>query len=334
MIRNAFAALLAGALLPACADEPRGPATPPVLALAEFEPNPAAPTAAVLDVTVWSSADLPAASALYVAIGADGIDVHRADGGHLQRLGRSSVTRLARLEGVAVDDRRVTLLAGADGETGTVHWFAVDERSGALQRMPSASTYIGGGLGGLCGQRDPASGAAYLVATTLDGHLERWRVEARSERNPGRPHRVLATLERRVPLDAPARECAADPATGILLVIGDGGALLRATLPGDVAGPVRTAPVASVAGAPARDVAWVERAGGLSLILVLDVDGQGLRVLSAAGDTLASWRLPQAAAALAGGPPALAVVTAEGDSMQLIPWTAVEASLPSGDETR
>lgn len=334
MIRNAFAALLAGALVGACTDEPHASAPAPVLSLAEFEPNPAAPPAAVLDVAGWSSAGEPPAAALYVAIGVAGIDVHRADGHHLQRLGRSPVTRLARLDGVAVDDRHVTLLAGADGETGTVQWFAVDERSGALQRMPSASMRIEGGLAGLCGQRDPASGAAYLVATTLDGHLERWQVEARSERNPGRPHRVLVTLERRVQLDRPAGECAADPETGELLVIGDGGALLRAALPTDMGEPVRTAPLASAPAAAARDIAWIERADGDRVILALDVDGRGLRVLSAAGDPLASWTLAQAAGALAGGPPAFAIATAAGDSMQFAPWPDVADRLPAGDATR
>jgi myo-inositol-hexaphosphate 3-phosphohydrolase len=334
MIRTAFAALLAGMLVAACADRPSASAPAPVLALAEFEPNPAGPPAAVLDVAGWGAAGAPAAAALYVAIGVAGIDVHRADGSHLQRLGRSPVTRLARLDGVAVDDRRVTLLAGADGETGTVQWFAIDERSGALQRMPSASTRIEGGLAGLCGQRNPESGAAYLVATTLDGHLERWQVEARSERIPGRPHRVLATLERRVALDRPAGECAADPATGELLVIGDGGALLRANLPRGMAETVRTAPLASAPAAAVRDIAWIERADGNPVILALDDDGRGLRVLSAAGDPLANWTLAQAAGAVAGGPPALAVVTAGGNSMQFAPWTDVADRLPAGDATR
>lgn len=333
MIRNAFAALLAGTLVAGCADEPVAPGPAPVLDLAEFEPNPAGPPAEVLDVVGCGAAGSPAA-ALYLAVGAAGLDVHRADGRHLQRLGRSPVTRLARLDDVAVDDRRVPLLAAADGDTGIVQWFAVDERSGALQRMPSPSMRIEGGLGGLCGQRDPASGATYLVATTLDGHLERWQVEARSERRPGRPHRVLATLDRRVPIDAPAGDCAADPATGDLVIVRADGALRRASWPSDPAQVALLEPFGADPESRQRDITFVGRAGGDPVLLALDHSGKELRILSGTGHPLASWRLPQPAGAVAGGPPALAIVTATGDAMRFAPWTDVEARLSGGGASR
>jgi hypothetical protein len=333
MIRRASLPLIVGVLLTACGGQPGDARPRQELALGAFQPNPAAPPQSVLDVAGWSAAGEPAAAALYVAVGAAGVDVQRADGRHLQRLGRSPVMRVALVEGVTVDDRPVTLLAGADTDTGAVRWFAVDDMSGALQRMPEASTLVEGGINGLCAQRDPVTGASYLVATTRDGHLERWRVTARSERIAGKPQRVTTYLERRAPLEAPAGDCAANPATGGLLALGGAGELLRVVLPAD---PDAPATVEALAGADAtglRDIALAEREDGGTVILAIDASGRQLRVLSTAGRGLATLALPQAASAVAASRAALAIVTAGGDSMQFAPWGEVEARLPAPGAT-
>jgi hypothetical protein len=298
------------------------------LPLTAYQPNPAAPPSLLLDVAVWSgNAQLTDGPRYYVAAGAEGMDVHLGDGRHLQRLGRARVGRLAPVEGVPIDDRQVTILAGADEDTGQLHWYALDAASGALQRMPPIDSVISGGVAALCAQRDAATGRSFLMAVTMDAHLERWEVQAHSERVPGKPHRVAAVIERRLPLPRTGLSCSAHPTNGTIWILDDTHQLQQVALAGEPDALPDVTLIILGDDVILRDIAWLARADEPPLLLATDTAGRRLWVLSEAGQELGSLPLPLAVSAVAASHGALAFLAGDDGSLLFAPWPEVAKRL-------
>jgi len=320
-------------VLSACGggDAPQGLAELPLTA---YQPNPAAPSSLLLDVAVWSgNSQLADSPRYYLAAGAAGMDVQLGDGRHLQRLGRAPIGRLALVEGVPIDGRLVTILAGADEDTGQLHWYALDAGSGALQRMPPIDSVISGGVAALCAQQDAATGRSFLLAMTMDAHLERWEVQALSERVPGKPHRVAAVIERRLPLPRAGLSCSAHPTNGTIWMLDDTQQLQQVSLSSEPDALPDVTRVVQGDDVILRDIAWLARAGEPPLLLATDTAGTRLWVLSEAGHVLGRLPLPRPVSAVAASHGALAFLASDDGSLLLTPWQEVAKRLePTGPD--
>ncbi|MCU0975426.1 MAG: hypothetical protein MUC71_03845 [Steroidobacteraceae bacterium] len=308
---TALAALTATlSLLSACGSQGQGSVT---LATQAVQPNPAGPASTAVDVAGWGGAAAGPA-ALYVSGGPSGLDVQRADGSHLQRLGSTPLSRLVVVNGLVVDGVAADFIVAVDPEAGRLRGFEIHAQSGALRRIARSSGGPAGPVTSLCAWRD-AEGRHRLVFTTPAPKLEEWEVSAVAGKIPGKANEIVATPLRVSPLGFAAVDCAVDPANGDVYLLDGEGVAYR--IAADWQAPAMAQRVWADAGMALRGIE-AHRDGGTTHLLATTSDGS-LAALAPDGRLLGRVELDVPAGRLAAAGGLLALVAANGQGARIAP---------------
>jgi hypothetical protein len=295
-------------LLAACSGPGRGPLT-----TRPVQPNPAGPAATATDVAAWQAGDA-GTEALFVAAGPSGLDVNRADGSHLQRLGSTPLSRLVVVQPLVVGGVPADFLVAADPDAGVLRGFEIHPQTGALRRIARSSGGPGAPVSSLCAWRD-AEGGQRLVFTTTAPALEEWAVSAAPGKIPDKANELVATLLRSSPLAEPAVDCAVDPAGGDVYLIGEDGRTRR--VHGDWQAPAAPQPVWTDTGFELRGIEALQT-GGATVFLATAADA-ALVALSPDGRVLGRTPLDVPAGRLAAAGGLLVLVAADGSGARIAP---------------
>lgn len=295
-------------LLAACDGQARGP-----LITRALQPNPAGAADKALDVAIRAPAG-EGVAALFVATGAGGLDVHRIDGSHLQRLGSTPVTALAIVADLPVGAVPADILIAADPDAGLLRAFEIQRQTGALRRIARSNATPGGPVTSLCAWRD-AEGRHRLVVTTAAPALEEWSLEAAAGKIPGRANEIVAAPLRSSPLDFPASDCAVDPSVGDVYLLDPDGHAWRVA--GEWTADAAPERAWEEAGLALRGIT-AHHSDGVTQLLATGSDGS-LFALAPDGRLLARTRLDVPAGRLAAGGGLLGIVAADGSGARIAP---------------
>lgn len=291
-----------------------GPPGPGAIATRPAQPNPAGPAATVTDVAVWQATGA-GTQALFVAAGPSGLDVNRADGSHLQRLGSTPLSRLAVVQPLSVDGVAADFVVGLDPEAGALRAFEVHPQTGALRRIARTRGGPTQPVSSLCAWRD-ADGGQRLVLTTTAPALEEWAVSAVAGRIPGKANELVAVLLRSSPLAMGVVDCAVDPLRGDIYLIGADGRASRVRA--DWAGPVTPEPLWPEVGKLNGIEALRQDGDGATVLLATGADA-ALLALSPEGRLLGRAQLDLPAARVAAAGSLLALTAEDGGGARLAP---------------
>lgn len=271
-----FIALALAAVATGCSE--RGQET---LTSLPAKPNPTGPAERLEDVAAWSDRER-GIETVYVAAGPRGLDVHRADGSHLQRLGSTPAAFVVLLEGMAVDHALADFIVTVDPDARTFRGFEIHGATGGLRRIARSRGNPLETVTALCSYR-AADGSQRLIMATAEPALIEWSLSAVSGKIRGRANEIVSTQLRRATLAAGASDCAVDARTGAVLLLDAEGRLRRiAGRWGDTVVPER---VPGQSGAPLRGIAIVAREARPAVLLATTSDGR-VRALTPAGEKI------------------------------------------------
>jgi hypothetical protein len=289
--------------------------------------HPASGPLPAQDVAIWRQPTGAHESRFYAAVGSEGIMVHLADGAFLQRLAQSATSHLGVLHAMPVDEVVADFLVAVDPSQDQLTWFEINAGSGALRRLAGQPAKVGDRVAALCTQSDASAKRHRILVVTHSGALQDWTAVAQSGKQPNFANRIVATLERTIPLGGAGGDCAVDQATGAVFVLVDGREVRRV----DADWTLSTTPVIRSGETHSLDgtvtsIELIRGAGDAPQLLLVDQDGRRLVASDQSGRVLASIALEPKVATLRTAGDAVAVVT-DSAELQVAPWSRIAARL-------
>lgn len=196
----------AACVLPAFAAEPVTPIT--ITATAETVPTREDDAN---DVAFWLHPDDVDRSALLVAGGTAGLEVHTLDGKAVARYDAAQIDHVDVRYGFDFGNGIAPIVVAYDRVTAGLAAFSLDPATYEPKLVSAKPLPTNVEITGLCLYRSAASGRVYAFASTDDGDMQQWELHGRDGKVDGRMVRTL-------PVGVGAGYCAVDDVTGDLYV--------------------------------------------------------------------------------------------------------------------
>lgn len=163
------------------------------------------------DVAIWLHPDDASRSALLVAAGTAGLEVHTLDGKAVARYDAAQIDHVDVRYGFDFGTRVGPLIVAYDRVTAGLVAFSLDPATYAPALVSARPMPSGVEITGLCLYRSAASGRLYAFAATDDGDVQQWELYGGDGKVDGR-------IVRSLPVGVGAGYCAADDSRGDLYV--------------------------------------------------------------------------------------------------------------------